>query len=450
MLSMLSMLGCSFDAPFTAPDGDSPGDGPDMPDVPDGGAVAEAACPIAIDPDADRPLELMPRDRLAQFAQRMPVLADCAVRDLIESPDTVFYDRLSIIPGYQDSFGDNVVAPIGMRPNTIRSSLIDTAVPGGHAQIFAEPGIFHFPFGRDGAISDTTFIVDFWNIPRDQSGALLPVVYWSREPSELTHRIEWMFPAGTVLGEIIFIADPAGQWVPFEIRTRRRLRDSWTVDVLRPFPTAADLGAALEARRDQWASPAAAEALLAHLADGATLVPASLGATHFDGAFPTVELAADRLPDLADQALVTALLLETPYRSARGEVWRSSGALHTYAATTSAAYHVVPAGYDGGFLAVDDQSCNRCHENAGRPLGHYYDNITAYGELWGGDNVFSWHPFDPSFFVDESGDVVNFNYDNRRMRPEMVEAQVLAPYDPALHPAELYSVIPGDWKDYAY
>ena len=441
-VSIVSLTGCAFDGP--APGGPEPGDEMDGGDDIDGGVEgSEPGCPLAIDPDARRPLALMDRGRLASFAARMPRAVDCGLRDLLESADTVFYDNRSIIPGYQDSFGDNVITPIGMRPNTIRSELIDLAVPGGHAQIFAARGRFHFPFGR-GEVSEVTHIVDFWNIPRDSSGALLPVVTWQRDPNEITHRVEWMFPAGTVLGEIIFITG-AGDPLPFEIRTRRRLVDRWTVDVFRPFPTAAELIDAVDERQDR-----SVAALIAHLRDPATLVPARLEADHFDGAFAPIDGAEDRLPALDDAGLVESLLLETPYRSARGAIWREAGELRAYAPTTSAALHIVPAGNDAGFLSVDDESCARCHENAGRPFRDYYPNITAYGELWGEDGVFSWHPFEAGQFVDDDGAVVNFNNDNRRMRQDMIDAGVLAPYDPALHPGSVYATLPGEWKGYAY
>ena len=90
------------------------------------------------------------------------------------------------------------------------------------------------------------------------------------------------------------------------------------------------------------------------------------------------------------------------------------------------------------------------HVYAGRPFRDFYSNIVAYGELWGEDGIFSWHPFDDQFFVDANGDVVNFNYDNRQMRTDMVDGGVLRPYEPAQHPPEIYSKLPGEWKDYTY
>jgi hypothetical protein len=48
----------------------------------------------------------------------LPKIGDPDLAEVIESPDTMWYDRYSVIPGYQDSFGDNSSTPIGFRPNS--------------------------------------------------------------------------------------------------------------------------------------------------------------------------------------------------------------------------------------------------------------------------------------------------------------------------------------------
>lgn len=449
-LALLSLAACVGQLPGSSSDDDLDAAGGG-----DGAATTDGSPPfdpvVHVPLDAERPVDLMPADRLALVASRMPRIADPWLKGVLESPDTCWYDKHSIVPGYQDSFGDNVETPIGFRPNTIDRGLIDLAVPGGHAQIFVETGLFHFPFGRPIGNRTDNLIVDFWHVPRD-GGAFLPVVWWRRDPNGYTHRIEWMFPVGTVLGEILFEVE-GGVWWPFEIRTRVRELDHWRVDVFRPFPTATDLADALARKRTEspaWQSAADLTALIAHVRDPSTLVAATLSGSHFRGAFAPQTGARDVLPGLADDTILQALLLETPFRSARGAVWKRSGALTAYAPTTAAGFSIVPRDYDGGFLEVDDQKCNRCHENAGRPFKDYYDNILAYGELWGMDDAFTWHPFVTSNFVDGAGQVVNFNHDNRVMRPELLQAGVLAPYDGARDVAPRYGKLPGAWKNWAY
>ncbi len=421
--------------------------------TPDATPVTPPDTSVHVPLDVDRPVDIMPPDRLAMIAPRMPHVADPWLKGILESPDTMWYDKLSIIPGYQDSFGDNVQLPIGMRPNSIDRGMIDLAVPGGHAQLFVENGLFHFPFGRGigTAARSDNFVVDFWHAPR-AAGALLPVVYWQRDPNTYTHRVEWMFPKGTVLGEIIFQIDAAGVWFPFEIRVRERELDHWRSDVYRPFPTGPDLAAALEsaaATNPAWQTADVA-ALATHARNASTVAAETLGASHFASAFPATGGAKDVLPAVADPAILKYLLLEVPYRSVKGTPWKQHNGLVAHAATTQASFHIVPRDYDGGHLEVSDQACRRCHQDAGRPFKDWYGNVLAYGELWGEDESFTWHPFDTANFVDASGAVRNFNYDNRRIRADFTAGAVIVRYNPAQHAATTWSKLPGAWKDYAY
>lgn len=399
-------------------------------------------------------LELLPPARLARIRAALPRVEDATLSAILESPSTIWYDRTVIIPGYQDSFGDNVIAPIGFRPNTIDPQMINLAVPGGHQKLFAKKGVFHFPFGVTGGADDApnTFVVDFWAPPLDAEGKPLPVVWWRRDPNQYTHKYVWAFPKGTVFGEVLFITAPSGASYVYEIRTRTRELSRWRVDAFRPFPRAADLGAALEAGKathPEWATSPAVAALEAHLARR-TLVPATLKATHFASAFPAQAGAMDELPAIGDEALVVELLTKTPFRSARGVAWKEEGTLRTWAPTTKESFSIVPKSYKAGFLEVSEASCERCHRDAGRPFKDWYPEVLAYGEVWGEDETFSWHPFQTDKFVAPDGSVRNFNYDNRVIRPDFVAAGLIAKYDPAKHPSSHYTEIPRAWRSFAY
>ena len=193
------------------------------------------------------------------------------------------------------------------------------------------------------------------------------------------------------------------------------------------------------------------DALIAHLRDPSTLRAARLGGTNFGGAFPAIDGAEDVLPALADDSILREVLARTPFRSARGAIWKEHGSLRAFAPTTAARTHVVPRGYNGGLVSVDDDTCARCHRDAGRPFRDWYPNIIAYGELWGEDEAFSWHPFATQRFVDtSSGRVREFNHDNREMRSDFVAAGVLVRYESARHPESVYRAIPRSWKGYTY
>jgi hypothetical protein len=434
--------------PGSPPDARDDG-GPIVPGA-DAGRVAPEDTTVAVPLDG-RPVDIMPRSDLAELAGRMPRVGDAWLKRVLESTDTLWYDRRSIVPGYQDSFGDNVTFPIGMRPNTIDPRLI---VDGGHELVFEEVGLFRFPFGNPGRSTEHDLAAaDFLSLPRGSDGALLPIVVWDWEPNGNTARVDWMFPVGTVLGELLMIADASGQRWPFEIRVRIREATRYRVDVFRPFPTAEDLAAALERKRTErpeWASAPDVGALIAHLRDPSTLVTATLSARAFEGAFAERGGAEDVLPALSDDTILRELLRETPYRSARGAVWKEHAGMRTYAPTTRAPFSIVPRDYAGGFLAVDEESCEVCHRDAGRPLRDWYFLVTAYGEMWGGDDTFTFHPFVNSRFVDSRGSVVQFNTDNREIRPDFLSSGVVARYDESRHRAADYVEIDRSWKRFRY
>lgn len=440
---LLFAIGCT--APATAPVG---GDDP-PPDASAGGDDAPdhvadpCATPLSV-PATGRPVELMPPARIAEIAARMPCIPAGPLRDIVESPATYWYDKHSLTPGYQDSFGDNVIAPIGMRPNTIDPGLIDLAVPGGHAQILSSLGVFHFPFGRPVGPVDDVVVVNFWHPVDDQ-----PVVWWRRDPNQYTHRIEWMFPAGTVFGEVLFL-DDGDVLHPFEIRTRTRTLTGWSVDAYRPFPRATDLADAIQARPEAADRPALG-ALVTQLRD-TSLAPYRVSATNFPGAFPARDTGIDALPGLTgdDATLVRELLRTTPFRSARGIAWKQSSTRVAWAAGAAGNGTIVPRGYNGAAFEISEDSCDGCHRDAGRPFETWYSNIVAYGELWGNDEIFTWHPFTLAKFVDAQGRVVNFNYDNREIRPDFKSAGLVAPYQPAQHPPTIYKRIVREWTDFAY
>ncbi|MBA2541918.1 MAG: hypothetical protein H0V17_19895 [Deltaproteobacteria bacterium] len=444
-----ALFACSTQAP-TGP-GDEPG--PDAAVVDPPPDVDACATPVAL-ALVGRPLDLMPADRLAAIAARVPCIAQGAIRSIVESPRTLWYDKQSLTPGYQDSFGDNVVTPIGFRPNTIDPGLINLAVPGGHQQIFSELGIFHFPFGKPIGPGDNIEVVDFWRLPDEPgSDAYRPVVHWQRDPNSYTHRIEWMFPVGTVFGEMIFL-DEGGELHPSEIRTRTRTATGWEVDALRPFPTAEDFAAAIEARRGErpeWAESPALDALITQLRGG-SLSPFHVVATHFPGSFPVRNAGIEQLPELtgSDAELTHELLRTTAFRSAKGVYWKQDGALSAWAASSSGKGQIVPKGYNAAAVEISQDSCDSCHRDAGRPFETWYDNILAYGELWGNDETFTWHPFTLSKFVDAQGKVVNFNHDNREIRPDFKAAGLIEPYKPADHPASVYQRIVREWTDFRY
>lgn len=154
------------------------------------------------------------------------------------------------------------------------------------------------------------------------------------------------------------------------------------------------------------------------------------------------------MPAVSDATILRELLRATPFRSARGAVWKESGGLRTHAPTTDASFSIVPRDDAGGFLSAGEETCTLCHREAGRSLRAWYFPVTADGEMWGGDGTFTWHPFENGRFVDSRGSVVQFNTDHRQVREDLVSAGVLERYGESRHRAPTYSEIDGGSKNF--
>jgi hypothetical protein len=166
----------------------------------------------------------------------------------------------------------------------------------------------------------------------------------------------------------------------------------------------------------------------------------------YAGSFADQSGYLDVVPSLGDAPLVEELLRPAVFQPVRSNiVWKSDGGKVAFAASSASGDNIVPSSYDGGMLAVDDVSCRRCHDQAGRQIGNFHDEMVLYGELWGEDETFSWHPFENSKFVDQQGNVKNFNDDNRSLRSDFAAAGLVVPYDRNRHPASIYRDLPRTW-----
>ncbi len=384
-------------------------------------------------------VEIMPAARMAQYEGQLPQVEDPTLSAILQNPDLMWYDKQSLIPGYQDSMGD----PKGMRPNTIQPELINLAVPGGHEKIFAESGRFNFPFGTGGLDdSDNRFGINFWLPPRDGS-RILPVAYWREDFS----RWRWLFPIGTVIGEVLFETFPDGASRVFEIRTRTRGLTEWDSKIFRPFPSSQSLADAVKNARPQWAADAELSALVNHLETPNNLTAKSLKSVDYAEGWDQLDGYLDVLPTVHDQKLMQDLLASTSFKSVTGTVWKQDGNKVTYAPTVNAGPSIVPHQYVAGMFKVDNNFCDRCHKDAGRAFRDFRETepTMAYGELWGEDKIFSWNLFDSSKFVNDDGTVRNFNDDNRRVKAEFQSAGLVDRYNEAPEPSNQYQDLPRDW-----
>ncbi len=382
-------------------------------------------------------VDMIPPAEAQKYRDLLPYLDNAAIDEAMRSPHTMWYDGKGMVAGYQDSMGD----PVGFRPNTIENILIDLAVPGGWNRLFQDRGRFNFPFATGGADLSKNFLkVNFWAPPR-QNGQVVPVAYWRLNFT----RWRWLFPAGTRLGEVMFIRYPDGELRVFEVRVRTRELDKWHNDVFRPFHTAPELADSIKMIRPAWNESSTLRQVIAKLMDSNTLTPRTLSTQYFKGTFTKVDGHVDEIPDFGDDSLAKDLLQYTSFRTVGDTPWKTSGGKIAYAAGTRSASSIVPSQYDGGLLPSTNESCLRCHKDAGRQIENFHKDLVAYGELWGEDETFSWHPFETSAFVDAKGNVKNFNNDNRRARTDFVAAGLIVNQAPAAQPSHLYKALARDW-----
>lgn len=365
--------------------------------------------------------QLMSAERAAILRDHLPAVDDAELRAMLADPGLLFYTALEMPGAYQD--WDGALPGVHSIANNV--SMVESEPHGNPNQ--------EFPWGDPGGLHRTegTNVFRFVRLPV-QGERRLPVVWYRHVyPGSHAAGYAWLFPRGTLVGEVFLLAGPDGREYPFELRTRTRAADGWEVDTFRPFPTWESLAQRIRELEPQWENLPQLAGALRQLEEPGPLRAAELVNPHPQGTrFRSVALV-DELPAL-EAHLVARLLTETPFQSAVGTSWRERGELAAAAPMSRAAFHVVPANYDGAFVPVDQESCNRCHENIGDHADRFDFARDWYGRVRGSDGIFSFHPFELGTLSDNGfGRPV-------QMRQRLVQAGLLEPYDPRRHPREVY------------
>jgi hypothetical protein len=368
-------------------------------------------------------VEFIAPSELQPFLAALPTLSDSALDQALHSTKTMWYDEASLTFVYQDSFGD----PKGLRGNRVGYDVGSNASePDIHKLVdYFQPGHFKLPFsiaaGAD--FSENIYVMNFW-LPPQIKGATAPVRIWQNNS-----HYQWVFPVGTVIGEVLFIQAPDDQkWFTFEVRARTRQLDHWDISVFRPYLSASALSSAIKALRPGWSQSADLSGLVTHLDDNTNLTAYTLQSPTYAALFPAISGAMDYLPETTDVALIKQLLTGKTFDKSNGTSFKSDGTKTAYAASTHARFHVVPQEYFGGMFEVSNDSCHRCHQQTSRPLGDLDSAVVLYGEVWGEDEVFSWHPFT----IDE--DTFSVTDGNRHLNPRFQTAGLVDQQDPSSDP----------------
>jgi hypothetical protein len=368
--------------------------------------------------------DLMSPEKHARMRALLPQVAAPAIQAILDDERLILYTETEMPQAYQNWSGS---LPGVHSPHYNISA--DGGEPHGNANI-------EFPWGTPAGLHRARNVSSFrflW-LPSDERGKVLPVVWyrWQR-PGESRRGYEWIFPVGTVVGEVLSLRGPDGKQYPFELRVRIREYGEWAVDVFRPFPAAEDLAEAIKQARDDLQTRPTLAKLIDHLEEPLSMKKHTLANNHPRRVF-TQSMGTDTLPPVGDDKLVIELLSGTEFRSALDTQWRESedGTGYTCAPTTQATFHIIPAGYMGGFIDVNPESCARCHDSVGEPAQHFDFARDWYGRVRGSDDIFSFHPFSlGSISHNGMGGPVS-------MRSELLQAKVLERFDRARHPSDLY------------
>lgn len=381
--------------------------------------------------------DFIPPAALKPFKDALPHVDRPDLEAAMRSPDTMWYDEASMVFLYQDS----VEVVVGARANCVGRK-VGEANRNNPAiakllNYFGPDYRFKFPFRKAAGTDNVSnaYVVNFWTPPK-VDGRALPVKWWKQSARGRWH---WVFPVGTIFGEVLYQQSPDGHWYVFEIRMRKRYLDGWEVDLFRPFRTAASMADAVVERRPDWQNRPDVAALVNHLRDPATLVPYRMVSEAFGAVFPPIDGALDRLPAVSDPTLIQELLTSTTFRSAEGAIWKEFDGRETYAPSSQGEFSIVPRGYEMGMIPVNEVSCARCHNQTSRGLADFEFDLILYGEVWGEDQIFTWHLFEPNRYIFNTFDDSDSN--TRRPNPRLVQAGLLRNERPAPGDA-LYKQLP--------
>lgn len=351
---------------------------------------------------------LMTSEQLSKIRAALPAVADPNLGYVLQSSETLWYNETVMKRSYQDSVG---ASSNDKWPNLVAAS--ESIIGGLHDR---KNHRWQFPFAVTAGTDDANNLAV-------ENFVFFPSVDGKIQTMEITkvllndHRPEWRwrYPEGTVFGEVLFIKDGASI-LPCEVRTRTRYAAGWAANVYRPFPKATDLIRRIEQVKPNWLDFENLRKMFAHLEDNSNLQPAKLSAKA--ALAPTFQQDGylDILPDFGDDDLVRKLLKETTFRSAYGQKWKEDGERKTYAASTKSRLSIVPNNYTAGLLEVSDDSCIRCHKETNRLVSEFYGALYLYGELWGMDGIFSFHPYDEKRYPELRFNMVDNRYLNAKLK----------------------------------
>lgn len=381
---------------------------------------------LAISADNPTPVLATAKDDQA-YRTFLPKVENESIQKIIDDPRLILYTEKEIPRAHQDWEG---------LTQGIHTPWYD--ISANHDYRGFGNGNREFPWGTPAGTHRCKNVssVRFLWLPLDSEGNRRPVVWF--KDKENNDGYAWLFPVGTVVGEVLRMKGGDGYLYTFEMRIRRRAETKWLVDVFRPFPTSTDLLTAIK-QLPAWNKNKQLVTLCANLESETPADLQTLASHHPKTVAFRSTAAVDPLPPL-DSKIVAKLLNNAKnygkFKSSLGVSWKDDS--NSPAAPTSTTdFHIVPAKYDAGYIDVDSKSCMRCHASTNEPVSTFEDDRDWYGRIRGSDGIFSFHPFEKSCispYGTPQPVVIN---------KMMTDAGIIAAYDPAMHTTNDYNRIEG-------
>jgi len=258
-----------------------------------------------------------------------------------------------------------------------------------------------------------------------------PIAVFQHEPEQLFSNVQasscygWLFPVGTVVGEVLIQKDGKGTWHPFEVRIRTRTSETWVPDVFRPFATNRDMLAELRKIRPEADT------------SNVTISTVAFRNRHPDKVVIDDSGVLSGLPEMSEEEVRT--LLDRPFVSVAGKQWGKSNADGSPidGPMSNQAFGLIPKGYTGCAVHVTKESCMKCHDSTQQHVNRFENARDWYGSVRGSSGILSFHPFDASC-ISDSGTPRGVKF-----RQDLIDAGIVATFDERKHGSDDYRRIKG-------
>ena len=309
---------------------------------------------------------------------KLPKFQSEALKRVLDSKSVRFYDLDTMPMAYQDFEG----ALRGIHSPRYNISA-NRSEPHGNGNV-------EFPWGKPAGTHRTSGVnsVKFINLPTLPDNSIIPIIFWHT----IGEGYEWLFPHGTVIGEILFKDSTC-----FEIRTRTRNEGKWNIDVLRPFLNAEELRKQIAKCFPSFSEDAELKALF----EACDSIDQDLMV--LEDSQPDLKIFNNKikrivLPGITKEK-ANILSSDRIFRSALGTTWTKAVDSPSIP-TLNEGHGIIPANYDGDFVEISSKSCARCHDTVNTHVRNFNFRRDWYGKIRGSDGIFSFSIFDPSCISD--------------------------------------------------